>query len=215
MVTPTFADYVDLLFTLFERFWHHDASRPHRGHPFVYEQKALIVFFIVMQQRRLFRFKAQRRWLEHHDELRKSLGLNAIPDRTTLSRHYKALYEGLQAFIAFLGTSAEDLDPRFTSQDLYTDKSLLKAQGPVWHQADREVGRIPANLRHLDTDGSWSKSVYHGWVYGYGLHLVDNRVGFPKFVHVETASVSETVAIDHQAEQLLNDWFFAKFEVSV
>jgi hypothetical protein len=58
MVTPTFADYVDLLFNLFERFWHHDSARPHRGHPFVYEQKALIVFFLLMHQRRLFRFKA-------------------------------------------------------------------------------------------------------------------------------------------------------------
>ena len=53
MVNPTFADYVDLLLNLFERFWHHDAARLHRGHPFVYEQKALIVFFLLMHQRRL------------------------------------------------------------------------------------------------------------------------------------------------------------------
>jgi hypothetical protein len=45
MVTPTFTDYVDLLFNLFERFWQHHAARHHRGHPFVYEHKALIVFF--------------------------------------------------------------------------------------------------------------------------------------------------------------------------
>ena len=58
MVTPTFADYVELLFTLFERFWQQEAARSHRGRPFVYQHKALIVFFVVMQQRRLFRFKA-------------------------------------------------------------------------------------------------------------------------------------------------------------
>jgi hypothetical protein len=68
--------------------------------------------------------------------------------------------------IAFLGQYAEGLDPQFTSQDLYTDKSLFKAQGPVWHQSDRQAGRIPDKLRHLDTDVSWSKSGYHGWVYG-------------------------------------------------
>jgi len=206
MVTPTFADYIDLLFNLFERFWHHDSARPHRGHPFVYEQKALIVFFLLMQQRRLFRFKAQRRWLVHHPELRTVFGFNSVPDRTTLSRRYKALYDVLQDFIAFLGTYAEDLDPCFTSEDLYTDKSLFKAQGPVWHQSDREAGRIPEKLRHLDTDGSWSKSGYHGWVYGYGLHLVDNRVGFPKMVQVETASVSEKLVIDQQAEPLINNF---------
>ena len=204
MVTPTFADYVDLLFNLFERFWQHHAARPYQGHFFVYEQKALIVFFVVMQQRRTFRFKAQRRWLLHHPEMRKVFGLDDVPARTTLSRRYKALYESLQDFIAFLGHYAEDLDPRFTSQDLYTDKSLFKAHGPVWHEADRTAGRIPEKLRHLDTDGSWSKSGYHGWVYGYGLHLVDNRVGFPKMVQVETASVSEKLVIDQQAEPLIH-----------
>jgi len=203
MVTPTFADYVELLFTLFERFWQHEAARSHRGRPFVYHHKALIVFFVVMQQRRIFRFKAQHRWLQHHPDLRQDLGLAEVPNRTTLSRRYKGLYPILQDFIAFLGQYAEDLDPHFTSQDLYTDKSLFKAQGPVWHQSDRQAGRIPDKLRHLDTDASWSKSGYHGWVYGYGLHLVDNRVGFPKWVQIETAAVAESDVIEQQASPLI------------
>ena len=203
MVTPTFADYVELLFTLFERFWHHEAARSHRGRPFVYQHKALIVFFVVMQQRRIFHFKAQHRWLQHHPDLRQHMGLHMVPNRTTLSRRYKDLYPVLQDFIAFLGQYAEDLDPQFTSQDLYTDKSLFKAQGPVWHQSDRQAGRIPEKLRHLDTDASWSKSGYHGWVYGYGLHLVDNRVGFPKWVQIETAAVAESDIIDQQAPHLI------------
>ena len=203
MVTPTFADYVELLFTLFERFWQHKAARSHPGRPFVYQHKALLVFFVVMQQRRTFRFKAQHRWLQHHPDLRQHMGLHEVPNRTTLSRRYKALYPVLQDFIAFLGQYAEDLDPQFTSQDLYTDKSLFKAQGPVWHQSDREAGRIPTKLRYLDTDASWSKSGYHGWVYGYGLHLVDNRVGFPKWVQIETAAVAESDVIDQQATPLI------------
>ncbi len=36
------------------------------------------------------------------------------------------------------------------------------------------VGRIPEKLRHLDADATWSKSTYHGWVYGYGIHLTGN-----------------------------------------
>ena len=76
----------------------------------------------------------------------------------------------------------------------------------MWHQSDRQIGRIPEKLRHLDTDGSWSKSGYHGWVYGYGLHLVNNRVGFPKLMQVETASVSETIVMDQQTERLLKDF---------
>ena len=203
MVTPTFADYVELLFTLFERFWQQEAARSHRGRPFVYQHKALLVFFVVMQQRRTFCFKAQHRWLQQHSDLRQHVGLPEVPNRTTLARRYKDLYPVLQDFIAFLGQYAEDLDPQFTSQDLYTDKSLFKAQGPVWHQSDRQAGRIPDKLRHLDTDASWSKSGYHGWVYGYGLHLVDNHVGFPKWVQIETAAVAESDVIDQQAPSLI------------
>ena len=203
MVTPTFADYVELLFTLFEHFWQQEAARSHRGRPFVYQHKALIVFFVVMQQRWIFRFKAQHRWLQHHSDLRQHMGLPEVPNRTTLSRRYKDLYPVLQDFIAFLGQYAEDLAPQCTSQDLYTDKSLFKAQGPVWHESDRQVGRIPDKLRHLDTDASWSKSGYHGWVDGDGLHLVDNRVGFPQGVQIETAAVAESDVIDQQAPHLI------------
>ena len=50
MVAPTFADYVQLLFTLFERFLQEQSTRHQRGHPFVYQHQALIVFFLLMQQ---------------------------------------------------------------------------------------------------------------------------------------------------------------------
>ncbi len=203
MAEPTLTDYVELLFNLFERFWQHHVAPARRGHPWVYHHKVLIVFFVIMHQRRIFRFKAQHRWLKQHPEMHTILRLGTVPHRSTLSRRYKALYEVVQQFIAFVGVYAEDLDPRFTSQDLDTDKSLFKAHGPVWHQSDRQAGRIPENLCHLDTDGSWSKSGYHGWVYGYGLHLVNNRTGLPKMVQVETASISEKIVIDQQADQLI------------
>ena len=206
MGDPIFADYVHLIFNLFERFWQQHTAHARRGHPFLYHHKVLIVFFVIMQQRRIFQFKAQHRWLNQHPEMHASLQLDSVPHRSTLSRRYKALYKVVQEFIAFVGVYAEDLDPRFSSQDLDTDKSLFKAHGPVWHQSDRKEGRIPDKLRHLDTDASWSKSGYHGWVYGYGLHLVDNRAGFPKMVQVETASVSEKVVIDQQADQIIDDF---------
>ena len=204
MVTPTFADYVQLLCTLCERFLQEQSAQHQRGHPFVYPHQTLIVFFLLMQQRRIFRFKAMRRWLLRHPEDRQHLGLEDVPDRTTLSRRSKALYPVVQDFIAFIGQYAEALDPRFDSRDLYTDKSLFKAQGPVWHQSDRMAGRVPEKLRHLDTDASWSKSGYHGWVYGYGLHLTDNRAGFPKLAQGETGAVAASPVLDEQAERIIH-----------
>jgi hypothetical protein len=111
-----------------------------------------------MHQRRTLRLQAQPRWLHPHADLRQVFGLPEVPDRTTLARRSKDLYPVLQALMAFGGPSAEDLDAPCTSQALYPAKSLCKAQRPVWHQSDRQAGRIPDTLRHLDTAASWSKA---------------------------------------------------------
>lgn len=203
MVKPTSADYVKLLYTLFDEFMQQPTTPPHRGHPFVYQHRHLILFFVIMQCKRIYKFKAQWRWLDTHPTARPLMGLEAMPVRTTLSRRYKALYPLVQDFVAFLGQHEAALGAAFAHDDLFTDKSLFKAQGPVWHQSDREVGRIPEKLRHLDTDASWSKSGYHGWVYGYGLHFTCNPQGFPMLAQVETASVSESEVLDEQETQIV------------
>lgn len=57
---------------------------------------------------------------------------------------------------------------------------------------------IPEGLRNLDTEASWSKSPYHGWVYGYGAHTTTTRTGFPKAVQVETAARSESKVMEEK-----------------
>lgn len=158
MDRPTLPDYVDLIAAMFERFWQHSAKSD-RGHPLDYAHKLLIVFFLLMQQRRIFAFKAQHRWLDRYPDLRAQLGFTALPARTTRSRRYKALYGIIQAFVAFSGADAAALDEPLTHDDVYTDKSLFKAAGPVWHQADRKADRVPPKLRHLDRDATWSLTV--------------------------------------------------------
>lgn len=206
MDTPTMTDYVHIMYTLVEQFiqWRQQTASPKVGSPFSYAEKAMIVFFTLMQFRRIFKFKAQRRWLEAHRALLPLLGWETIPHRTTLSRRYKALYETVQQLIAFISQYITDLDEHFSLEHLIEDKSLFKALGPVWHQSDRKAGRIPAKLRHLDTDATWSKSGYQGWVYGYGLHLTCNGAAFPSLVQVETGAVSESRVIDHKAAQIIH-----------
>lgn len=81
-----------------------------------YPQRAMIMFFMLMQQRQINAFKAQRRWLVAHPSERcHQLGWETVPDRTTLSRRYKALYPLLQAFVLFVRQDAETLDERFES----------------------------------------------------------------------------------------------------
>src|SRR5215216_1061868 len=54
---------------------------------------------------------------------------------------------------------------------------MYQAQGPRWHKQDREKGRVPPQLRNVDTESSWLKSGYRGWVQGY--HLILQGLVFP------------------------------------
>jgi len=202
MQAPTRADYVRTYFTLFESFEQERGKVAHHGHPFEYADQVLIVFFSMMIARRIIAFKAQQRWLMHHLHEAPALGFEQIPHRITLSRRYKTLYPTVQAFIAFIGRWVEVLSLEFDSRVLIEDASLFKACGPVWHQSDRLAGQVPEKLRNLDQEASWRKSAYHGWVYGYSLHLTCNRFGFPKLVQVETASVAESQVVEQKKEAL-------------
>jgi hypothetical protein len=66
MDTPTLTDYVHIMYTLFDLFVQRQSQTadPKSGHPFMYAEKSMIVFFTTMQFRRIFKFKAERRWLE-------------------------------------------------------------------------------------------------------------------------------------------------------
>ena len=201
MNNPKLADYVDMLCTLFERFVQVEPS--YESRLYTYDNQRMVVLFVILQYRRIWRFKAQHRWLTQHPKLLKWLGWEDVPHRTTLSRRYKQLYEVVQAFVQFIGQDAGELDERLRQAHLVEDKSPFKALGPVWHQSDRQAGRLPEKLRNLDTDASWSKSGYHGWVYGYGLHLTCNEDAFPVLVQVETAAVAETTVMDDKEPLLL------------
>jgi hypothetical protein len=67
-----------------------------------------------------------------------------------------------------------------------------------------EAKHIPEGLRNLDTDATWSKSAYHGWVFGYGLHTTVTQDGFPIAVEVDTACVTEHEVIQRKEDDLLS-----------
>lgn len=202
MNNPTMADYVHILCTLFERFVQTHPN--YESQLYTYNNQRMVVLFVMLQFRRIWRFKAQHRWLTQHPKVLKWLGWEQVPHRTTLSRRYKQLYAVVQAFVQFIGQDAGDLDARLRQQHLVEDKSPFKALGPVWHQSDRKQGRMPEKLRNLDTDATWTKSGYHGWVYGYGLHLTCNEDAFPALIQVVTGAVAETTVMADKEPCLLH-----------
>ena len=204
MTTPTFDDYVDTISTLFDEFQQTNPVALGYANLKTYSDHSFLLFLMLMQFRQIKAFKAQHAWLRAHPEWLEQVVWEKAPDRTTLSRRSKQLAAVIQAFVAFLGQAVDDLDERFGNHDLVEDKSLFKAAGPVWHQSDRKENRIPNGLRNLDQDATWSKSGYHGWVYGYGLHITCTSAAFPKLVQVATAAVSDASVLDMKAETILN-----------
>lgn len=203
MDQPTLIDYAHLIMTLFDQFVQTNPVVLRYQNLCTYKYREMIILFMLMQFRRIFEFKAQHRWLQAHPEIRAFLKFETVPDRTTLSRQYKKLGEVLIEFTAFVGDQVADLDEAFANRHLAEDKSLFKADGPVWHQSDRREGRIPQKLRRLDTDATWGKSGYQGWVYGYGIHITCTEDAFPKMVLVETAAVADSDILDRKTDFIL------------
>ena len=68
---PVLADYVRLIITLFELFKQHRSEQfgSKRGRPFTYTEEMFIIFFMLMQFRRIHAHKAKWRWLTRHPEM--------------------------------------------------------------------------------------------------------------------------------------------------
>ncbi len=197
--------YITFLFEQLETFNTSIASEstPALGRPKSYTDACLIVLFALLTLKGIYSFKAQHRWLEMHLPGVSQFKLQSVPSRATLSRRYKQLACRLQGFIAFLGDVGMTLIADASLEVVYQDKSLFKAKGPVWHQKDKNANRIPTGLRAVDTDASWSVSKYHGWVYGYGLHLTVCPEGLPLMSVADTACVSEKAILDQQINKML------------
>ena len=205
MCYPDQLDYIEFLFQRLQDFEvATDSKRPKKpGRPKAYTDSSLIVFFAIMTLKGLNEFRAQHRWLIAHPVALCTLKLKQIPSRLTLSRRYKAVDSKLTDFITFVGDWAMPLASDFSQEVVYQDKSLFKAKGPVWHTKDREADHVPEGLRNLDRDATWSKSGYHGWVYGYGLHATVTAHGFPIISTADTASVSEKAVLDRMMPSLI------------
>jgi hypothetical protein len=94
------------------------------------------------------------------------------PARRTWERRLKAMPESLPTQIGCLGRYLVAVIAPWTQSGRATavDSTVLRANGGVWHKKHRQQGIVPHTS--IDTEAHWTKSGWHGWVYGWKLHLV-------------------------------------------
>jgi hypothetical protein len=148
-----------------------------RGRPAVYPDRLFLKALVIMIVKRLPRVQTLLAVLdEPTPEMRRLRALltegGRYPSRRTWERRLKAIPARLPAQIGCLGRYlVARLDPwPGGGRAAAVDSTPLRALGGVWHKKDREAGLVPHSS--IDTEAHWTKSGWHGWVYGWKLHLV-------------------------------------------
>ncbi len=153
-------------------------SRGHpRGRPPVYPDRLFLKALVVMVVRHVPTVHALLALLDQPTaEMQQVRWLltdqGRFPSRRTWERRLATLPERLPAQIACLGQDLLRLLAPWSSagRAAAIDSTTLRARGGVWHKRDREAGIVPHSS--IDTEAHWTRSGWHGWVYGWKLHLV-------------------------------------------
>jgi Transposase DDE domain len=178
-----------------------------RGRPRVYPDRLFLKALVIMVLKRLPKVHSLLAVLEQDTpemaSLRTLLTIDGrYPSRRTFERRLRAIPETLPAQIACLGQHLVELLKPWTEGEHESsragaiDSTVLPANGGVWHKKHREAGIVPHTS--IDTEAGWTRSGWHGFVYGWKLHLVVTaatiaRVWIPLAATLTPANVADNV----------------------
>jgi Transposase DDE domain len=152
-------------------------ARSRRGRPVLYPDRLFLKALVVMIVRHLTTISGLLAVLSEPtaemQTLRQLMSHQGhFPCRRTWERRLGALPETLPAQIGALGRCLVALVQPWVEHGraAAVDSTALRARGGVWHKKDRAAGVVPHTS--IDTQAGWTKSGWHGWVYGWKLHLV-------------------------------------------
>ena len=146
-----------------------------RGRPCQYSERLFLKALIVMVVRHLPTVHALVAVLDQPEMAAVRAALcehGHLPTRRTFERRLKALPNRLPEQIALIGEELLGLLNPWAEggRAAAIDSTVLPARGGVWHKKHREAGVVLHTS--IDTEAHWTKSGWHGWVYGWKLHLV-------------------------------------------
>lgn len=172
-----------------------------RGRPPVYSDRLFLKALVIMIAKHLHTVHELLSVVEQPTPEMQALRAllteqGCYPTRRTWERRLKSLPASLPAQIACFGRYLVALiQPWATSgRAAAIDSTPLRANGGVWHKKDREAGVVPHTS--IDTEAHWTKSGWHGWVYGWKLHLVATiaAVWIPLAADLTPANVADSEA---------------------
>ena len=156
--------------------WPSEPTKRPRGRPKTYSDRLILKALVIMIIRRLYTAYAFLTFLEQGDPLPQQLRLllseqGRFPTRRTWERRLAALPPTLPGLIGCVGRHLVGvLHPwAVHGRAAAVDSTPLKTSGGVWHKKHKETGEIPHTS--IDIEAGWSKSGWHGWWYGWKLHL--------------------------------------------
>lgn len=172
------------------------------GRPCVYPTVLMVQLLIVKSWMRLPSNNTLHYFLSikpNNDKLLRVCKLNKIPDRRTIDRRFQILPIG--GIISAMGN-------RFVSEKLAdntsasVDSTMLKADGPIWHNSDIKRNRLP--IPGIDTDAKWGFSKSKGWIFGYKLHMScsTGKLVVPLSAEITTANIHDSQMLDSLIEPL-------------
>src|SRR5215210_255170 len=173
-------------------------SKRGRGRPKTYSDQLFLKALVVMIVKHLHTVNELRCVLDQSTpemtRLRQEFTLDGkYPSRRTWERRLKDLPDSLPSQIALFGHYLLDLlNPwQDCGPAAAIDTTVLRAKGGVWHKKDRENGVVPHSS--IDTQAHWTKSGWHGWVYGWKLHLIATvgRVWIPLAAELTPANEAD------------------------
>ncbi len=169
------------------------------GHPKVYTDRLFFKALVIMIVRLLHNVHELLSVLaQPTEEMRQLRALlseqDHFPSRRTWERRLKALPKTLPAQIGCLGRHLIDLIEPWTTcgRAVAIDSTVLRARGGVWHQQHRTKGEVPHTS--IDPQAHWTKSGWHGWVYGWKLLVVSAvaAIWFPIAAVLTPANVADS-----------------------
>jgi len=182
MICLNCSDSSDALLSLIEevKLGYQEIEKPlKRGKKPDFSDLSFLLLAVVAVVTKTFSDSELHRLLVKDRQLRAVLGFSRVPHRTWIMRRIKSLTPLAEEQISLFGKQilAFGTMPETNAEVSAVDGRMYQALGPKWHKKDRQQNRIPAGLRNVDQESSWSTSNYRGWVQGY--RVVVQTLVFP------------------------------------